>query len=133
MAFTPYALIHGAFPQWFYRFFFGYLGASAAFAVSNAPQINVDARRASLIRQLLYGVFVVFVVGSAALIGVYVFTNDPRYAEPDTGMSMEVMAGGFAVLLSLMSLTTNVIVGYLFSTAEGEVTRIQAPGIHKDE
>jgi hypothetical protein len=93
--------------------FLGYLGASALFLfkAGDSQDSPFGARAATLVGPLVKGPVVVFALAMVALIGAFGFANTVGGA---SGMSVDNLAAALSLLLGLLTVTTNVVVSYLF-------------------
>jgi hypothetical protein len=95
--------------------FLGYLGSAAQFVFGpglELPRVIPESRR-PFVALLIRGPLMLFAFMSVVLLGVFGYTN--RATAPLTGMSFDMLATLFSLLLSMLAATTNVAVTYLFS------------------
>lgn len=95
--------------------FFGYLGSATIFYFStNAPPTKITKR---LPMSLIKGPIILFAIISITLFAVFGFSNRVE-AEPGSGMNVDSLAAILALALGLLTVTTNVVISYLFTQQE---------------
>jgi hypothetical protein len=102
--------------------FLGYLGSAAYFLFSAGHASSPSARVSSqLLGLLVRGPVIVFGLASLSVIVAFGVSNS-RYASRGSGMSIDMFAAAITGALGLLTVTTNVVVSYLFS-AEGNIQK----------
>jgi hypothetical protein len=93
--------------------FLGYLGTAALFVFrsSPTPEAAPPDNVVNLINVLVKGPIVVFGIVVGALVLAFGRLNS---AEGAGGMSLDELAAGMSLVLGLLTVTTNVMVAYLF-------------------
>jgi hypothetical protein len=113
-------------PQIVLPVFVGYLAAAIYFVFGQTEPTSIRPRTEKLLNILLYGPFIVFVLGTVALLFRFRASHSAG-ATPNTGMTVETLATGFSVLLSLLTGTTTFISQFLFGARESNAGKIQGP------
>jgi hypothetical protein len=94
--------------------FLGYLGVATHFMFRQPkpkkPAINLP----ELLPYLLWGPLIIFAAASLAAVIAFGVTNGIG-AKPGSGMSVGQLSGAVTICLSLLAVTTNTIVSYLFA------------------
>lgn len=94
--------------------FLGYLGAATQFMFRQPRPKKPAMNLPELLPYLLWGPLIIFAGASIAAIIAYGITNRTG-AEPGSGMSARELSGAVTICLSLLAVTTNTIVSYLFA------------------
>lgn len=94
--------------------FLGYLGAATQFMFRHPKRRQPAMNLPELLPYLLWGPLIIFALASLAAIVAFGITNGTR-AAPGTGMSPRELSAAVTVCLSLLAVTTNTIVAYLFA------------------
>lgn len=102
-------------PQIVLPVFIGYLASAIYFVFGQTEASAIRPGAEKLFKILLYGPFAIFFLGSLALMSTFFFSHQSS-ALPNSGMSTEALAGGFSVLLSLLTGTTTFISQFLFGS-----------------
>ncbi|MGA9155425.1 MAG: hypothetical protein WB249_01365 [Candidatus Sulfotelmatobacter sp.] len=94
--------------------FFGYLGLATRHIFAGDPAPS-DSSKGSvgMLGLLVIGPLVIFAVVTVALIVAFGFSNSGR-VNSSRAMSIDTFAAGIAAVLSLLTVTTNVIVIHVF-------------------
>ena len=103
--------------------FIGYLGSATYFVFNNQTSSeNLTFQGNSLqVKLLIKGPVYLFCVGLVAILIVF-WKGNSANASPGDGMAIDGLATWVAVLLSILTVTTNVIVAYLFSKGSSNDT-----------
>jgi len=96
--------------------FMGYLGTAAqfVFAQNNASDPKLRRSATPLLRLMVRGPIVAFVVIITASLIAYGYTNRSD-APMDSGMSLSLLSAIVTASLALLTVTTNAAVAYLFA------------------
>lgn len=99
--------------------FLGYIGNATYFVFGKRATTRKPPLRGSkeLMTLLLKGPICVFGIGVLAAVVAFGYSNRAG-ATQGTGMSVDTLAGAISGALALLTVTTNVIASYLFSTGE---------------
>jgi hypothetical protein len=100
-------------PQIVLPIFVAYLASAIYFVFGQTEPMTIRAGAEKLLKLLLYGPFIIFVLGTVALLFAF-YASHSSSAPPNTGMTVEALAAGFSVLLSLLTGTTTFISQFLF-------------------
>lgn len=98
--------------------FFGYLGAASHFLFNSNNGRDVDEKNALLLRILIHGPFVIFILAVCALFFTYHTTNqvlandDPRVA----GLDFASLSRYLSICLALLAATVSILSSYLFGS-----------------
>lgn len=96
--------------------FVGYLGSATQFVFhqpkQNDPELPVVVK-GPLVGLLIVGPLVLFVLANIAGLLAFGISNRPS-ATPGTGMNVDLLAVIISAALSILAVTTNVAVAYLF-------------------
>jgi hypothetical protein len=99
--------------------FLSYLGTATHFLFHSNNRrdkpVTVNPSSISLLGLLVRGPIIVFGVASIAIIFAFGFSNRASSPERGTGMSPDMLTWSFTAALGLLTVTTNVVVAYLFS------------------
>jgi hypothetical protein len=106
-------------PQIVLPVFIGYLASAIYFVFGQTEPTEIRPGAERLFGILLYGPFAIFLLGTLALIASFFLSHRPS-APPDSGISTESLAGGFSVLLSLLTGTTTFISQFLFGSRKDD-------------
>ena len=103
--------------------FFGYLGSASRFIFKTGPTaiVNEAEIKNSLFGLLVKGPVIVFIVANAAAFFSFAYSNRAA-AEPGTGMDVDTLATIITVALSLLAVTTNAAVSFLFDAGDKPAT-----------
>jgi hypothetical protein len=99
--------------------FLGYIGSATQFLFTGdtARATLIDPRLAPLLKLLVPGPLVVFAIVNVAVLFAFGWTN--RAAAPaGVGMTVDTLSIFLTTALGILTVSTGVIVSYLFSTAE---------------
>jgi hypothetical protein len=94
--------------------FLGYLGVATQFVFRQPTPKPAVINLPELLPYLLWGPLAIFALASLAAIVAFGVTNGAR-ATPGSGMTVPQLSGAVTVCLSLLTVTTNTIVSYLFA------------------
>ncbi|MBW8877892.1 MAG: hypothetical protein JF614_23255 [Acidobacteria bacterium] len=98
--------------------FFGYLGTATHFVFKKTRKVPLARPQARpLLGLLIKGPLLVYSVTTLAAILAFGLTNRSG-APPGSGMSVDELAMSFSILLGLLTVTTTVLVSYLFAAEE---------------
>lgn len=98
--------------------FFGYLGAASNFIFNASGGRQVDDENVTMLKLLVHGPFIIFVLAVAALFFAHyvshrpLATSEPRIDVMDFG----TLSRYLSVCLALLAATVSVISGYLFGS-----------------
>lgn len=98
--------------------FIGYLGSATYFVFNNQTTSgNLSFQgNSKQVKLLIQGPVYLFCIGLVAILIVF-WKGNSASAPPGAGMEIDGLATWVTVLLSILTVTTNVIVAYLFSQA----------------
>lgn len=98
--------------------FVGYLATAVAFVVRPAAEQTLTPERAKVLRLLLRGPLIIFVVGVVIVWIVFGISNS-RYGAPGAGMTLKVFSNLHTGLLSILAATTGGLIAFLFPSKDG--------------
>lgn len=99
--------------------FLGYLGSAALFVFgTDQPEHRTILKEGTheLTAYLIKGPIIVFALALSALIIAFWRTNNAN-AQPGSGISVDQLSVGISLILGLLTVTTNIAVGFLFRTS----------------
>ncbi|ETW94218.1 MAG: hypothetical protein ETSY1_35840 [Candidatus Entotheonella factor] len=100
--------------------FLGYLGSASYFVFKRPHRSRMPVELGTLTSVMIRGPVIVFCLVVISAIFAFGYTN--RFnATPRTGLSIDMLAGMLAAALGLLTVTTNLMVSYIFSDVEGEL------------
>lgn len=98
--------------------FTGYLGAAAHFIFRRKGHPEVQLGNERLLKLLTFGPLIVFALATVAILFSFGFSN--RMAAPmGIGMTVEVLGIGLTMILGVLTISTSVLVSYLFAAERG--------------
>lgn len=101
--------------------FLAYLGTAVHFVfrhLGGVQNAGIQSRATDpYLNLLIRGPLAVFALASVALVTAFWISNRPN-APAGMGMSVDLLAAGFAAALGILTVTTNVAVSYLFTLDE---------------
>lgn len=106
-------------PQMVIPVFVGYIASASHFMFNSGPDAILGESANKLLRMILYGGFGLFFACSIAIITAYYLSNIPSAAS-NTGHSIDWLANGFTIILSMLSASTSIISSYIFSAKPSE-------------
>jgi hypothetical protein len=114
MGFYALSGVEWRIPQMVIPIFVGYLASASHFLFSTEPDAKLREGTEGLFSSILYGGFGLFIICAAGLLFAFYESNTPT-APPNTGRSIEWLADGFTIILSILTASTSVLSSFLFS------------------